>query len=58
MRELACILFTMIAFTEIVGCNGTVVYEAVGNQKNYVTSGRFQVHLAYDGMVLLKLEPF
>ena len=48
----------MIAFTEIVACNGTVVYDVVENQKNYVTSGRFQVLIAYDGMVLLKLEPF
>lgn len=48
----------MITFTEIVGCNGTVVYQAVGSQLSFVCSGRLQILLAYDGMVLLKLAEF
>ena len=48
----------MIAFTEIVGCNGTVIYDVIDSQMNFFTSGRFQVHIAYGGMVLLKLNAF
>lgn len=48
----------MIAFTEIVACNGTVIYEVIESKMNFFTSGRFQVLIAYDGMVLLKLNDF
>lgn len=48
----------MIAFTEIVACNGTVIYETTAKQMSFFTSGRFQVLIAYDGMVLLKLNNF
>lgn len=46
----------MITFTEILACNGTVVYEVIGNQMNFFSSGNLQVLLAYDGMLLLKLN--
>lgn len=48
----------MITFTELLGCNGTVIYEVTSSQMNFVSSGRLQVLLAYDGMVLLKLNEF
>jgi hypothetical protein len=48
----------MITFTEILACNGTVIYDVIGNQMNFFTSGRLQVLLAYDGMLLLKLNEF
>lgn len=48
----------MITFTEILACDGTVVYEVIGNQLNFFCSGRMQLLLAYDGMVLLKLNEF
>ena len=46
----------MITFTEIISCNGTVIYEVIGNQMNFFTSGSLQILLAYDGMLLLKLN--
>jgi hypothetical protein len=46
----------MITFTEILACNGTVIYDVIGNQMNFFTSGKLQVLLAYDGMLLLKLN--
>ena len=47
----------MITFTEIVACNGTVVYHA-GKRVDFHTSGRLTVMLAYDGMLLLRLNNF
>ena len=48
----------MITFTEILACNGTVIYEAVSSQLHFFISGRLQILLAYDGMLLLKLNEF
>ena len=48
----------MIAFTEILSCNGTVVYEAINKQMNFFTSGKLEVLLAYDGMLLLRVNNF
>jgi hypothetical protein len=48
----------MIAFTEIVACEGTVIYEAVNSHLNFFTSGRLEILLAYDGMLLLRLNNF
>lgn len=48
----------MITFTEIVGCDGTVIYEIAAKQMTFFTSGRLQIHIAYDGMLLLKLNEF
>lgn len=41
-----------------MACNGTVIYEVIGNQMNFFTSGRLQMLLAYDGMLLIKLNEF
>jgi hypothetical protein len=48
----------MIAFTEIVGCNGTVIYSVIAKQMDFFTSGRLQLQIAYDGMLLLRLNEF
>ena len=48
----------MITFTEIISCNGTVVYEAVNKEMNFFTSGKLEILLAYDGMLLLRLNNF
>ena len=48
----------MIAFTEIVGCNGTVIYSVIAKQMEFFTSGRLQLQIGYDGMLLLRLNEF
>ena len=48
----------MITFTEILTCPGTVVYQAEASQLNFFSSGTLQILLAYDGMLLLKLNEF
>lgn len=48
----------MIKFTEIVSCNGTVLYQVIGSQLNFITSGKLSVLIAEDGLLLIKLNDF
>lgn len=48
----------MISFTEIVACQGTVVYEGIKGRTNFFTSGKLEVLIAYDGMILLRVNHF
>jgi len=48
----------MIAFTEIVGCNGIVIYSVIAKHMEFFTSGRLQLQIAYDGMLPLWLNVF
>ena len=48
----------MISFTEILVCEGTVLYEIYNQDLTFKTSGPLQVLIAFDGMVLLKINDF
>ena len=48
----------MITFTEILTCEGTALYEITKKDVSFKTSGQMQVLIAYDGMILLKLNDF
>ena len=44
--------------TEIVSCNGTVIYQTTGKQLDFYTSGTLQILLLYDGMLSLRVNHF
>ena len=48
----------MISFTEILACDGTVLYSINKSEMDFVTSGQLQVLIALDGMILLKINDF
>ncbi len=48
----------MSSFVEILGCEGSVLYENDNHNVNFTTSGRLEILIAYDGMVMLKLNDF
>lgn len=48
----------MINFTEILACDGTTVYELADQAMSFKTSGCLQIFLAFDGMLLLRLNDF
>ena len=48
----------MNTFVEILGCDGTALYENDNHSMKFNTSGRLQVLIAYDGLIMLKLNHF
>ena len=57
-ESLSILFYCMISFTEIVACQGTVVYEGIKGRTNFFTSGKLEVLIAYDGMILLRVNHF
>lgn len=43
---------------EILGCDGTALYENDNHSLKFTTSGRLEVLIAYDGLIMLKLNNF
>lgn len=48
----------MDTFVEILGCDGTALYQAYDHNMQFKSSGRLQILIAYDGMLMLKLNEF
>jgi hypothetical protein len=48
----------MNTFVEILGCDGTALYENDNHSMSFNTSGRLEVLIAYDGLIMLKLNNF
>lgn len=46
----------MKTFVEILGCDGTALYESIGREVKFSTSGRLELSIAYDGILMLKLN--